>query len=163
MLKLIAIVVGVTALAVVLLGVIFIVGMRAKLRPVLNAVRWVNRKFFNPRQMRSAGTSGAYASIIKHQGRTSGKPYETPVQAVPTEDGFAISLPYGAHSDWLKNVVALGSATLVTEGDTFAVDQPRIIPSAEAAAHFSAKDQRAHRMFDVDETLLLRRIDSEDP
>jgi hypothetical protein len=67
----------------------FVLGMRARSPRLLDAVRRFNRAFSNPRQMRSAGTPGAYASVIRHTGRSSGKPYETPVGAVATEDGFA--------------------------------------------------------------------------
>ena len=136
----------------------FVLGMRARSPRVLNAVRRVNRAIFNPLQMKSAGTPGAYASVIRHQGRTSGRPYETPVGAVATDAGFVIVLVYGSNTDWLKNVLASGSATIVTEGHTYLVDRPEVIPMEAAAVHLPANDQRNHRLFGVDQCLRVRRV-----
>jgi deazaflavin-dependent oxidoreductase (nitroreductase family) len=112
----IAIVVGILLLAVLAVGVTFALGMRAKTPWVLDRVRHFARAIGNPYQMRTAGTPGAMASVIEHRGRTSGRAHRTPVDAVPTEDGFVIATVYGARTDWLKNVLASGSATIVNEG-----------------------------------------------
>ena len=80
------------------------------------------------------------------------------MQAVETGDGFVIALPYGPNTDWLKNVVASGSATVVHEGSTYLVDHPEIVPMSVAVPHFSPKDQRTHRIFGVDQCLLVRRV-----
>jgi deazaflavin-dependent oxidoreductase (nitroreductase family) len=144
------------------IGIVFVMGLRHKSPPVLNAIRRMNRTVFNPRQMESAGTPGAYASIIQHSGRTTGRPYETPIQAVATDEGFLIGLPYGAQADWLKNVLAAGSATLVSEGRTHRVDRPELVPIDTAGDHYSAQEQRTHRMFGVDQALRLHRVDPEE-
>jgi hypothetical protein len=47
--------------------------------------------------------------VIHHVGRTTGARYETPVVARPTDDGFAIALPYGTGADWLQNVLGQGA------------------------------------------------------
>jgi len=72
-------VVGALLLGLLTVVIVFVLRMRARSQRVLNAVRRVNRAIVNPRQMRSAGTPGAYASVIRHRGRTSGRPYETPL------------------------------------------------------------------------------------
>src|SRR5918995_76918 len=143
------------------IGIVFLAGMRTKSPLVLNAVRRSSRatKRF---VLRSSGTPGGVASVIRHVGRTTGRPYETPVQAVATDDGFVIALPYGPNTDWLKNVLASGSATIAHEGNTYRVDQPEIVPSSVAAPHFSPKDQRTHRLFRVDQFLLVRRMEPDD-
>jgi hypothetical protein len=150
---------GVLVGAVALVGAVFIVGMRAKWPPVRAAVVWLGKHGFNKAQMRTAGTPGAYAAIIRHRGRTSGRSYETPVGAVATDDGFLISLPYG-RSNWTRNVLADGAATLVHEGDTFALDRPEIIPLGTVETAFAPGDQRMHRIFGVTDVLHLRRADS---
>ena len=127
-----------------------------------HAVRRFNRAFTNPRTMRKAGTPGAYASIVRHVGRTTGRPYETPVETFATDDGFVISLPYGADTDWLKNVLASGSATIVDEGNTYPVDRPELVPTAVAAPHLPAKGQRTLRLFAVDQCLRVRRVAPQD-
>jgi deazaflavin-dependent oxidoreductase (nitroreductase family) len=151
--------VGALFVGLLTVSIAFLLGMRARSPRVLNAVRRVNRAIFNPLQMRSAGTPGAYASVIRHTGRTSGRPYGTPVGAVATDDGFVIVLVYGSDTDWLKNVLASGSATIVNEGRTYRVDQPEVIPMEAAALYLPAKDQRNHRFFGVDQCLRVRRVE----
>ena len=148
-------------LALGVVGVVFIVGMRTKSPLVLNAVRRSGRAT-KPFVLKSSGTPGGIASIVRHVGRTTGRPYETPVQAVATDDGFVIALPYGPNTDWLKNVLANGSGTIVHEGNTYRVDRPEIVPTSAVATLFSRTDQRTHRLFRVDECLLVRRVEPDD-
>ena len=69
---------------------------------------------------------------------------------------FLIALPYGERTDWVKNVLAKGSATLITGGKTYRVDRPEIIPIAEATSYFRPREQRLHRRFRVGTALRLR-------
>ncbi|HSW41902.1 MAG TPA: nitroreductase family deazaflavin-dependent oxidoreductase [Patescibacteria group bacterium] len=137
----------------------FIVGWRAKSPLVLNPLIRLQRAIINPREMRSAGTPGAYASVIRHLGRVSGRPYETPVGAVATEEGFVIALPYGSRTNWLRNVLAHESATIVHEGHTHNVDQPAIVPMQAVEAHFTPADRRSFRWFGTDQALRVRRTE----
>ena len=150
---------GVVLLATTGLVAVFLVGMRRKYPPVVDTVRRLARDVGNPRLLRFAGGPGAIASVVHHVGRTSGRQYRTPVTAVPTGDGFVIALPYGPNTDWLKNVLASGSAELVHDGQTFAVDRPEVITSSEAAQHFSSWQRRVLGTFGVTECLYLRRSD----
>lgn len=152
----IAVVVGVVTLLLVVVVIAFLLGMRNKSPFVLRIVRRFNRAVVNPRQLRTAGTPGAYASVIRHVGRRSGRPYETPVGAFATEDGFVIALPYGSDPDWLKNVMAAGTATLVHEGSTHAVDRPELIATTAAAPYLPDKEVRNLSRFAVDQCLRLR-------
>lgn len=146
-------------IVLVAIGIVFFFGMRTKTPLVLNAVRRFNRAIGNPHQMKTAGTPGAYASVIRNVGRTTGRSYETPVVAFASDDGFVIALPYGPGTDWLKNVLASGSATIVNEGDTWLIDQPQIVPTAMAAPYLPAKEQRGLRRFAVDQCLRVRRAE----
>jgi len=103
--------------------------------------------------MRSAGTEKSSTSIVRHVGRHSGRSYETPVVAVEHDDSFFIALPYGERTDWMKNVLASGTATVVTHGRTYGVDQPKVVPMAEATMYFGPKEQKLHRRFAVDTCL----------
>jgi hypothetical protein len=78
--------------------------------------------------------------------------------AVAHDDSFLIALPYGERTDWLKNVLAKGSATLVTGGKTYQVDKPEVIPMKEATSYFRPREQRLHRQFHVGSALRLRRV-----
>lgn len=135
--------------------------MRTKTPAVLRAVRRFNRAFTNPHAMRKAGTPGVRASIVRHVGRTSGRPYETPVETFATDDGFVIALPYGRDTDWLKNVFASGSATIVDDGTIYRVDQPQLVPTAVAVPHLPANEQRTLRLFAVDQCLRVRTVERE--
>jgi hypothetical protein len=110
---------------------------------------------------RSAGKPGAYASVIRHRGRVSGRFYETPVVPFATDDGFLIALPYGPNTDWLKNVLASGSAVLVTDGRTYTVDRPEVIATGAVTDLFPPREQRTHRWFGVDQCLRVGRVETE--
>ncbi len=150
---------GVLLLGAVIVLIVFSIGMRRKTPWVLNGVRRFARAVGNPYQMRKAGTPGAYASVIRHTGRTSGKAYATPVAAEPTEDGFVIATVYGPNSDWLKNVLASGSATIVHEGCTYQVDHPEIVATEDSTVYFDPKELRDLRRYRVSQCLRVRRID----
>ena len=112
--------------------------------------------------LRSAGSRGSNTSLVRHVGRRSGRTYETPVVAVEHDGTFLIALPYAERTDWVKNVLASGSATLTIDGNTFEVREPDVVPMAEAAAYFRPKEQRMHRRFHVDSALRVRRIEPRD-
>ena len=116
-----------------------------------------------PLVLKSAGKAGASASVLRHVGRTSGSAYETPVVAVPTSDGFAVALPYGPDTDWLKNLQAAGSATLVTGGSSYIVDEFRVVPIEDVSGHFATKEQGQHRRFNVREAVRLHCDDISQP
>jgi deazaflavin-dependent oxidoreductase (nitroreductase family) len=140
------------------LAVVFLVGMRSNTPAVIDAVRRINRRVTNPRVMRSAGTPGASASVIRHTGRTTGRPRETPVGAIPTDDGFLIALPYGTRADWVRNVLAAGTATIVHGGETFPVGEPVVVPTAAVASELPPSERRMLRIFNVDRCLHTRHV-----
>ncbi|HEU5204373.1 MAG TPA: nitroreductase family deazaflavin-dependent oxidoreductase [Candidatus Limnocylindrales bacterium] len=146
--------------AVLALGTVFVLGMRTKSALVVRPLFAIMRRWLNPYQLRRAGRPGAYASIIRHRGRRTGRPYETPVGVVAYDDDFLVMLPYGSGTQWLRNVLADGEATLVTEGRTVRVDRPEIIPFSTVAERFSASDRRSSQVFAVRECLLLRHARS---
>ena len=88
MLETILVLVGILFFAAAIVLLVFRIGMRRKTPWVLNGVRRFAHTIGNPHQMRSAGTPGAYASVIRHEGRRTGRSYATPVAAEPTDDGF---------------------------------------------------------------------------
>ena len=74
-------------------------------------------------------------AIVQHRGRASGREYRTPVFAFPTDEGFAIALTYGHEVDWLKNVQAARSGTLIRRGKRFEVTNPRVVGWAAGSKH----------------------------
>ena len=156
MARAIRIVLAVLVLALPAIAIVYVLGIRSKSSTVRDAARRFHYAVGNPLQMRSAGTPARYASVLRHQGRTTGRTYETPVWAVPTEDGFVIAVVYGSRTDWLKNVVANGAAAIVFDGDSYPVDRPEIVPVDSVRAFFPAAIQRTHRLVGVDRCLRVR-------
>ena len=161
MIRAIGFAVGALLVAVAAIGVVFAIGMRTKYPPVTTAVRRMNRKVMNPRAMKTAGTPGAYAGVIRHVGRTSGTEYETPIGPYATDDGFVVALPYGTSPDWLRNLIAAGSAVIVHDGETYVVDHPEIVDSTAALDDVPPSEQTSLRVFNVTEFLRVRIVDAD--
>jgi deazaflavin-dependent oxidoreductase (nitroreductase family) len=142
------------------LGILFVLGMRARSPLVQRPIVWFSKRFMNPKQMKTAGTPGAYAAVIRTVGRTSGRPYATPIGAVADGDAFVIGLPYGTRPQWLRNLLAAGGGTLDHEGATYDVDRPEVVPLATVAGRFSPSDQRSFRIFNVTEAVRVHRADA---
>lgn len=110
--------------------------------PLLRAHRTFNKYVINPVMSTRAGRKNSYASVIRHTGRKSGKPYSTPVVADRVQDGFIVALPYGTGVDWLQNVLAAGQATVSANGETHEVTEPKVIDAATALAMLSPSRRR---------------------
>jgi len=149
------IILGIPLGVILLLATVLMAGMRWKVPFVLDAVRRMNKAVLNPRQLRTAGTEGAYADVIDHVGRSSGRPYRTPIVVVPVEDGFVVALPYGTRADWVKNVLAAGSATIVHAGSTYRVDRPEVVATSEVAAAFEPGERKTQNLFAVEQCLRI--------
>jgi deazaflavin-dependent oxidoreductase (nitroreductase family) len=159
MLRWMARLMGAIVLGGLVLMTVFFAGMRRKSPVVLDSVRRFNRAVTNPQVLKSAGSPGATAAVMRHVGRTSGRTYDTPVGPVATVDGFLIALPYGRRADWVRNVLANGSATLVHEGDTVAVERPEIVRTSDVLDELPPSEQRTLRWFAVDECLRVHRVE----
>lgn len=67
-------------------------------------------------------------SVIKHTGRTSGTPYETPVTSYRKGNTLAIGLIHGK-TNWVKNVLAAGKADIRASGKDLHLVNPRVVPA----------------------------------
>jgi hypothetical protein len=159
MIRWVFVLVGVLVGGFLLFLAFLVVAMRTKSPQMLGAIRRLNRSVTN-RLQRSAGKPGASASLIRHRGRVSGRSYETPIVPFATDNGFLVSLPYGPGTDWVRNLLAHGSAVLVTEGTTYTVDRPEVVATALVEELFPPSEQRTHRLFRVDHCLQVRRVDA---
>jgi len=64
--------------------------------------------------------------VVVHQGRRSGRRYQTPVNVFRSGSGYVIALTYGPDSDWVRNVLAAGRCELRTAGRTVSLTAPRL-------------------------------------
>lgn len=76
-------------------------------------------------------------ALVLHRGRRSGREYRTPVAARRVPDGFVISLAFGAHVDWYRNLLAAGGGAIRWRGNDYEVTRPETIDveSGRAAFH----------------------------
>ena len=123
--------------------------------PLPDTLGRLNRAAINPLVRRFAGPI-PYMAVVQHAGRGSGQQYRTPVLAFRTADGFVIALVYGVDSDWVRNVLAAGSATLEHRGKLIPVSDPRQTASDGAAAHVPLSVRAVLRLLQVEHYLVLR-------
>ena len=100
--------------------------------PFQTLIRTSNKYLLNPLMLRLAGRRWWYASVVQHTGRRSGKRYSTPVVTDRVGEHLIIPLPYGTGVDWVRNVLAAGSAEVVSKGRTYHVVSPELIDSTQA-------------------------------
>lgn len=92
---------------------------------------------------------------VRHVGRRTGRSYATPVGAFRVPDGFVVALTYGAGSDWVRNVLAGGGATLRHARGTTVVTDPKVLQGAEALALLPALVRPFLRLLRADQVLHL--------
>lgn len=94
--------------------------------PIPDAMRKVNKVALN-RITRQLAPWLPGLGVVDHRGRTSGKPYRTPVNVFPRPDGrYVLALTYGPGTDWVKNVIAAGGCELLTRGTHIELGAPRL-------------------------------------
>lgn len=71
------------------------------------------------------------ASVVKHRGRKSGKPYETVVTTYRKGNVLAIALGHGK-ADWVKNVLAADEADVRLFRREVHLTNPQILPVGTA-------------------------------
>jgi deazaflavin-dependent oxidoreductase (nitroreductase family) len=155
--RVVAVIIGTLFGAVLVLLGLLVAGMRWQVSPVVNTVRRMNRSLTNPRVMRTAGNAGTQTSVIEHVGRRSGRTYETPVELIETTTRLLIALPYGARTDWLRNVLASGSAAVITGGKRIEVGSPAVVATADVADLIPGRTMRTLRLFGVSQCLSLEK------
>ncbi len=76
--------------------------------------------------------------VVVHTGRKSGRQFATPIALARTNDGFVIPLPWGAGTDWCRNLVAAGGGVVRWGGVDHIVTEPEVIEQAAAIPAFPA-------------------------
>jgi deazaflavin-dependent oxidoreductase (nitroreductase family) len=127
--------------------------------PIPTSIARFNRGVTNRMTRLFAGRAPGFAILI-HKGRKSGKEYRTPLNAFPTDNGFAIALTYGPDTDWAKNVFAANGCALEYRGRSIALAEPRLTTVTEAADAFPAPVRFILGFINVEQVLLLRRTDA---
>ena len=102
--------------------------------PLSRSVARFNRRATNRVTRLFAGHVPSF-SMLTHTGRRSGQTYSTPINVLRDGDDYLIMLTYGPQTDWVRNVMASGSADLLVRGRHVTLTNPRIVtdPSMRVA------------------------------
>ncbi|MBL7261037.1 hypothetical protein [Paractinoplanes lichenicola] len=97
-------------------------------------------------------------AVVHHRGRVSGRELAVPVVVMATPDEFVINLPWGARTNWVRNVQSAGSCTIRWKGADHRADSPAILDEAAARPYYSRTAWWiARKLFPADAWLRLRR------
>ena len=119
-------------------------------------LRRVNRAVTNP-LMRTFAWWVPPLAVVHHVGRTSGRPYRTPVLAFPWAKGLVIPMTYGRDVEWARNLLAAHGGEIEQRGRRVALRNPRIVAFGAAETHLPAGLRPVFRAMDLPGYLLLDR------
>ncbi len=122
----------------------------ARLRPFTT-------KVFNP-LFRHAAAWAPGCAILEYVGRKSGRTYRIPVIRFRQGSGFVLCLVYGQDSQWVKNVLAAGGASIRIRRRTTRLTDPELVsdPSRRLLPWYARPLMRLLR---VNEFMTLRAAD----
>lgn len=66
-------------------------------------------------------------AILTHTGRKTGRRYQTPINVFKGDEHYLFFLTYGSDVQWVKNVLATGSASIETRGRVVELVEPELI------------------------------------
>ena len=115
--------------------------------------RWLgqlNRRVFNPRELKEG-----VRPVLTHVGRSSGRVYQTPLEAHPVDGGYIFILMYGSDSDWVKNILAAGTARLSVNGAEIDLESPRLLTKDAAAQQLPSTTKAPPNFLRVTEYLQM--------
>jgi deazaflavin-dependent oxidoreductase (nitroreductase family) len=69
--------------------------------------------------------------VLIHVGRSSGKTYHTPLDAHRVPDGDLFIPMYGPRTDWVRNVLAAGTARLAIGGKETELNSAQMMRNAD--------------------------------
>ncbi|MEV4073907.1 nitroreductase family deazaflavin-dependent oxidoreductase [Nonomuraea fuscirosea] len=110
----------------------------------------INKRVFNPLTL-AQGKS----PVLTHVGRASGRTFHTPLDAFPVAGGYLFILVYGSRSDWVRNILAAGSARLLVDGKEVELTAPRVVGRDEAFEALPTKSRRPVRVLRITEFLRM--------
>ncbi|HEX6262494.1 MAG TPA: nitroreductase family deazaflavin-dependent oxidoreductase [Actinomycetota bacterium] len=119
--------------------------------------RWlakVNKRLFNPWEIRKGKQP-----VVIHVGRSSGTEYRTPLDAHPTKRGYVLVVRYGPVSDWVRNILAAGTAVLRVEGKEQRLGSPRLVSQREALDELAPGLEPGKDFFKAEHYLLMDHRD----
>jgi hypothetical protein len=121
-------------------------------------IRQFNKYVYNRFTLQFAGQAGRPYTVIQHVGRHSGRAYSTPVVSDPIEGGFVVPLPYGTDVDWLKNVLAAKTFTLLRGGVEYSVGEPEVVDRSVVLPQLTPGKRIAYRVLGMERVFRVKTI-----
>jgi deazaflavin-dependent oxidoreductase (nitroreductase family) len=75
-------------------------------------------------------------AVVHHRGRKSGRELTVPVAVRTDGEAFVVTLPWGARTNWARNVLAAGGCVVRWKGVDHTITAAELIGSAEARPYF---------------------------
>jgi deazaflavin-dependent oxidoreductase (nitroreductase family) len=97
-------------------------------------------------------------SLLRHRGYRSGRPYSTPVTAMPSGGWFWLGLTFGRDSGWAKNVLAAGECTIRYRGTEYHLVEPAVLDGAGARSELPPVMRFAVSLIGMSEVLRMRPV-----
>jgi deazaflavin-dependent oxidoreductase (nitroreductase family) len=94
--------------------------------PLPKWIAQINKRTFNKLELRRG-----VRPVLTHVGRSSGKTHHTPLDAHRVDGGFIFIANYGANSDWVRNIIASGTAHLDIGDEQYDLEHPRLLTKEE--------------------------------
>lgn len=124
--------------------------------PRFGGILWRLARLTNPVMLPLAGHRwNPIFAVVAHRGRRTGRLYATPVAARRVSGGFVISLSFGAHVDWYRNLAAADGGTIRWRGSAFRIGAPERIDTAVALASFHPVQRAALRLTGINGFILV--------
>ena len=118
--------------------------------PVPKFMAHVNKRLFNKLELRKG-----VRPVLTHVGRSSGSTFRTPLDAHPVDGGYIFIALYGADSDWVKNILAAGTALLTLGDDEFELVNPRVVSKDVAWPQMAKETKEPPKFLRVTEFLQM--------
>ncbi|MDX1510547.1 MAG: hypothetical protein R3249_04320 [Nitriliruptorales bacterium] len=118
--------------------------------------RWftsLTKHVLNPRELRAGRRP-----VLTHVGRVSGAVHRTPLDAHPTAAGWLFVPVYGIESDWCRNILSAGAATLSVDGRTVQLTSPRVVDRVEAKALLAGEAKMPAAVLRIREFLVMDEV-----
>jgi len=124
--------------------------------PLSRNVAQIASHRFNPIASRFLLRLPGFGQIV-HVGRISGKEYRTPMLVFRRGELITLALTYGPHTDWVQNVLAAGSCTLIQHDRSELLTDPQVLHDP-ALPNLPRLVRTFLRLLGVEHVLVLHRV-----
>ena len=129
--------------------------------PRFHGVLWRLARLTTPVMVRLAGHRwNPIFAVVEHRGRRTGRRYSAPVAARRVDGGFVISLSFGAHVDWYRNLSANGGGAIRWRDRWYRVGAPEPIDGATALSAFNPVQRAALRLTGIEDFIRVGVVEA---